>query len=81
MRTLSYHGARAVKAGGDDLIVFGGADGAMIIEEIQRGSVGTMPTYAFPELFRKVWDLFVDGKEAEPMLGQFRFAPLTKTLS
>ncbi len=73
--------AQAVKLGAPDLIVFGGAGGNMLVEELRRGSVGTMPPCAYPELFRKVWDLFQEGKEDEAVREHNRFLPLSKTLS
>ena len=43
------------------LIVFGGAGGDFLIEELARGSVGTMPGAAFPEAFRRALDLHFSG--------------------
>ena len=73
--------AEAVRAGGEALIVFGGAGGSMLIEELRRGSVGTMPHTAFPDLFRSVWDRFQEGNEAEASREFNRFAPLLRILS
>ena len=56
---------KAVEDGGPDLIVFGGASGGYIIEELRRGSVGTMPHVTATDLFRRVWDLWHAGKEDE----------------
>lgn len=53
----------AAKAG-DVLTVFGGAGGSYFIEEMRRGSVGTMPFCSQPEAFVGVWDLFQSGDEA-----------------
>ncbi|MFH1084267.1 MAG: dihydrodipicolinate synthase family protein [Chloroflexota bacterium] len=50
------------KAGGL-LTVHGGAGGNYFIEEMRRGSVGTMPFCSQPEAFRAVWDLFQAGDE------------------
>jgi 4-hydroxy-tetrahydrodipicolinate synthase len=57
----------AVKKAGHKLTVFGGAGGNFFIEELRRGSVGTMPYASQPESFRKVWDLFFAGDEAAAM--------------
>jgi 4-hydroxy-tetrahydrodipicolinate synthase len=46
------------------LIVFGGAGGDYFIEEMRRGSQGTMPFCTQPEAFVKVWNLFQNGEEA-----------------
>jgi dihydrodipicolinate synthase/N-acetylneuraminate lyase len=49
---------------GDVLTVFGGAGGGYFIEEMRRGSVGTMPFCSQPEAFVGVWDAFQAGDEA-----------------
>ena len=48
------------KAGGL-LVPFGGAGGNYFIEEMRRGSQGTMPGCSNPEAFVQVWDLFQSG--------------------
>lgn len=66
--------------GGDDLIVFGGAGGNFYLEELRRGSVGTMPGSAIPEVFRRVWDLYHDGKDEEATAEFNRYGPLLREL-
>ncbi len=56
--------AEMVAGAGDRLTVFGGAGGDYFIEELRRGSQGTMPFCTQPEAFVEVWNLFQDGKEA-----------------
>jgi 4-hydroxy-tetrahydrodipicolinate synthase len=56
--------ADMVERSGDLLTVFGGAGGGYFIEEMRRGSVGTMPFCSQPEAFVGVWDLFQAGDEA-----------------
>ncbi len=46
---------------GDRLAVFGGAGGSYFIEELRRGSVGTMPFCSQPEAFVGVWNLWQSG--------------------
>jgi 4-hydroxy-tetrahydrodipicolinate synthase len=46
----------------DRITVFGGAGGAFFIEELRRGSVGTMPGSTIPEAFVQVWKLAQAGK-------------------
>lgn len=60
----------------DLLIIFGGAGGRTLIEELREGSVGTMPGCATPEMFREVLDTYKSGMrlEAETILQQH--APL-----
>jgi 4-hydroxy-tetrahydrodipicolinate synthase len=53
----------AVALAGNDLVVFGGAGGSYFIEEMRRGSQGTMPFCSQPEAFVEVWNLFQAGDE------------------
>jgi 4-hydroxy-tetrahydrodipicolinate synthase len=55
--------ADAVAHSGGLLTVFGGAGGNYLIEELRRGSVGTMPGCGQPEAFVEVWNLFQQGDE------------------
>jgi dihydrodipicolinate synthase/N-acetylneuraminate lyase len=56
--------ADMVNTAGDQLVVFGGAGGGYFIEEMRRGSVGTMPFCSQPEAFVEVWNRFQAGDEA-----------------
>lgn len=53
--------ADAVAQAGGALTIFGGAGGNYLIEELRRGSVGTMPSCSQPEAFVLVWDLYHSG--------------------
>ena len=53
--------ADAVTQAGDSLIVFGGAGGGYFIEEMRRGSQGTMPFCSQPEAFVAVWNQYQAG--------------------
>jgi len=55
--------AAMVAQGGDDLVVFGGAGGGYLIEELRRGSQGTMPFCSQPEAFVGVWNAYHTGDE------------------
>lgn len=55
--------AEMVARAGDRLAVFGGAGGGYFIEELRRGSQGTMPFCSQPEAFVGVWDAFRAGDE------------------
>src|SRR5215212_2869056 len=56
--------ADMVAHGGDDLVVFGGAGGGYFIEEMRRGSQGTMPFCSQPEAFVGVWNAYQAGDQA-----------------
>ncbi len=55
--------ADMVAHAGDQLVVFGGAGGGYFIEELRRGSQGTMPFCSQPEAFVQVWNLWQAGDE------------------
>lgn len=55
--------ADMVAHGGDRLVVFGGAGGGYFIEELRRGSRGTMPFCSQPEAFVGVWNAYQAGDE------------------
>lgn len=55
--------ADMVAQAGEQLTVFGGAGGGYFIEELRRGSMGTMPFCSQPEAFVRVWDLMAQGDE------------------
>jgi 4-hydroxy-tetrahydrodipicolinate synthase len=57
--------AEAVAQAGDVLTVFGGAGGDFFIEEMRRGSVGTMPGCSQTDAFVEVWNRFQAGDEKE----------------
>ncbi len=50
-------------AASDKLTVFGGAGGGYFIEELRRGSHGTMPFCSQPSAFVGVWNLYQQGDE------------------
>lgn len=57
--------ASMVEAAGNKLTVFGGAGGGYFIEEMRRGSLGTMPFCSQPAAFVAVWDAFRRGDQRE----------------
>ena len=58
---------------GDRVTVFGGAGGSFFIEELRRGSVGTMPGSTIPEVFVQVWKLAQSGQldQAEALFAPY----------
>jgi dihydrodipicolinate synthase/N-acetylneuraminate lyase len=55
--------ADMVALGGEHLVVFGGAGGGYFIEEMRRGSRGTMPFCSQPEAFVGVWNAYHEGNQ------------------
>lgn len=55
--------ADMARIAGEALTIFGGAGGSYFIEEMRRGSVGTMPFCSQPGAFVEVWNLFQAGDE------------------
>ena len=68
-----------VKAVEGDMIIFGGDGGVRIVEELRRGSVGTMPHCAFIEMLRRVLDLFNSGQEDAAEQEFNRHTPVFRT--
>ena len=68
---------------GDDgrLIVFGGMGGAFFLEELARGSVGSMPGATMPDAFVKVWDLWTAGDQQAAFREFDRFASVIRVLA
>lgn len=71
--------ADMVEKAGEQLVVFGGAGGGYFIEELRRGSRGTMPFCTQPEAFVQVWKLMQAGDErgARAVFDQF-IAPINR---
>ena len=55
----------AVQHGAGLVTVLGGASGSYLIEELRRGSQGTMPWPSLPHAFVQVWDHWQAGDEEE----------------
>ena len=68
--------AKAKRIDRDHLIIFGGAGGRALIDELREGSVGTMPGCATPEMFRDVLDAYKSGMRTEAETILQRHAPL-----
>jgi 4-hydroxy-tetrahydrodipicolinate synthase len=63
-----------------DLILFGGAGGTFLFEELRRGSVGTMPGSVIPDVFVNVWERWQDGDEDGAEAEFRRYGALIRTL-
>ncbi len=73
--------SEAVTKGEGNLIVFGGAGGSFLVEELLRGAVGTMPWVSIPEAYRKTLDLFFAGNPEAARSNISRFEPILRTLA
>jgi len=65
----------------DRITVFGGAGGAFFIEELRRGSVGSMPGSTIPEAFVHVWKLAQAGQIDQAEIAFARYAALLRLLA
>ena len=72
--------AEAAALAGTRLTIFGGAGGTFFIEELRRGSVGTMPSSTIPEVFVRVLRLFRAGNVDEAETEFARYATLLRLL-
>ena len=64
-----------------NLILFGGMGGAFFLEELRRGSVGTMPGSTLPDKFVEIWDLWEDGDEVGALDAFDKYASIIRTLA
>ena len=73
----------AKQIAGDEmnLIIFGGMGGAFFLEELARGSVGSMPGATMPDVFVKVWDLWQGGDASGAFEIFDKFASLIRILA
>ncbi len=55
---------KAVQDAGDAVEVFGGAGGGQFLQELRRGSIGTMPFPSSARAFVQVWDAWQAGDNA-----------------
>jgi 4-hydroxy-tetrahydrodipicolinate synthase len=53
--------SRILDLAGDSMQVFGGLGGVYLLEELQRGAVGTMTGFSFPEVLVSIYDQFAAG--------------------
>jgi 4-hydroxy-tetrahydrodipicolinate synthase len=53
--------SRILELAGDNMRVFGGLGGVYLLEELQRGAVGTMTGFSFPEVLVSIYEQFSAG--------------------
>ena len=51
----------------DQVKVFSGGHGRTLLEEMRRGSSGSMPAASFADLYAQTWDLWQQGKRQQAM--------------
>lgn len=67
----------AVQACGERVGIFGGAGGGAFVQELRRGSVGTMPWPSTPRPFVEVWDHWQTGdREAAQRVFDTQLVPI-----
>ncbi len=68
----------AVLAVNPEIGIFGGLGGAFMLEEIQRGAIGMMTGFGFPEILVAVHERFVAGAMDQARDIFFRYLPLIR---
>ncbi|HZY17831.1 MAG TPA: dihydrodipicolinate synthase family protein [Ramlibacter sp.] len=63
---------------GDGMRVFGGLGGVYFLEELQRGAVGTMTGFAFPEILVRIYQQYATGDHAGAAATFDRYCPLIR---
>lgn len=65
-------------AGDDAMKIFGGLGGMFFLEELQRGAVGTMTGFAYPEVLIEIYDRYASGDHAGAAAVFDRYCPLIR---
>ncbi|WP_158892073.1 MULTISPECIES: dihydrodipicolinate synthase family protein [unclassified Pseudomonas] len=69
---------RIQELAGDSMRIFGGLGGVYLLEELERGAVGTMTGFAFPEILVAIYEHFSAG-DVEAAAATFdRYCPLLR---
>lgn len=63
---------------GDSMRIFGGLGGVYLLEELERGAVGTMTGFAFPEILVAIYEQFTAGDHAAAAATFDRYCPLMR---
>lgn len=69
---------RILELAGDSMRIFGGLGGVYFLEELQRGAVGTMTGFAFPEILVRIYDQYAAGNHAGAAATFDRYCPLIR---
>ncbi len=71
----------ALLRGDSGLILFGGAGGNYVFEEVHRGTVGTMPGCTMPDVFMRVWKMWHEGDRDAAQREIHRHAAFMRTIN
>lgn len=67
-----------VLAAAPQLAVLGGLGGVYFYEELQRGAVGIMTGFAYPEVLLEIWQLYTAGKHEQAAQMFDHYCPLLR---
>lgn len=70
--------SRIRESAGDRMRIFGGLGGVYFLEELQRGAVGTMTGFAFPEILVRIYDQYAAGDRAGAAATFDKYCPLIR---
>ena len=65
-------------AGDEAMKIFGGLGGMFFLEELQRGAVGTMTGFAYPEVLVEIYNRFASGDPVGAAAVFDRYCPLIR---
>jgi 4-hydroxy-tetrahydrodipicolinate synthase len=65
-------------AGDEAMKIFGGLGGMFFLEELQRGAVGTMTGFAYPEVLVEIYNRFAAGDHKGAAAVFDRYCPLIR---
>ncbi len=68
----------AILAVKPDIAIFGGLGGNFMLEELQRGAVGMMTGFGFPEIFVSIYRAFRTGEVERARDTFYRYLPLIR---
>jgi 4-hydroxy-tetrahydrodipicolinate synthase len=68
----------AILAANPDVAIFGGLGGNFMLEELQRGAVGMMTGFGFPEILVSIYRDFRAGREEQARDTFYRYLPLIR---
>ncbi len=70
--------SRVIELSGGKTKVFGGLGGTSFLEELERGAVGTMTGFSFPEILVRIYALFNAGRRDAAAQVFDRYLPLLR---